>query len=257
MLVALLSDIHGNLVALEAVLADIEQQGGVDAYWVLGDLVALGPDPVGVLERLITLPNVNVTRGNTDRYVCTGVRPQPTLAEAQANPTLVPRLVEVAGQFAWAQGAVTAAGWFEWLDALPLEWRVTLPDGTRFLGVHAAPGTDDGWGIHPDLTDEALLQLLEGCEADLICTGHTHQPLERRLDNYQVVNLGSVSNPLPPDLRASYVLLQADSHGCEITHRRVEYDRKKVILQLEKIRHPGRTFLTRHFRGEILPHRLR
>ncbi len=57
MKIAVLSDIHGNSVALDAVLRDISSQGGVDAYWVLGDLVALGPDPVGVLERLSKLPN--------------------------------------------------------------------------------------------------------------------------------------------------------------------------------------------------------
>ena len=257
MRVALLSDIHGNLVALEAVLADIEQQGGVDAYWVLGDLVALGPDPVGVLARLKTLPHVTFTRGNTDRYVCTGTRPYPTLADVQEEPSLLPRLLEVQAQFAWTQGAVTGAGWFAWLDALPLEFRTTLPDGTRFLGVHAAPGTDDGWGLHPDLSDDELRELLAGCEADLICTGHTHEPLERRLDGYHVVNLGSVSNPLPTDLRASYVILQADARGYQITHRRVAYDRETIITQLEKMRHPGAQFLTGLFRGATLPHRMR
>lgn len=257
MRVALLSDIHGNLVALEAVLADIERQGCADAFWVLGDLVALGPDPVGVLERLIALPNAIFTRGNTDRYVCTGARPQPTFAEVQTDLSLLPRMVQVAEQFAWTQGAVTAAGWSDWLDTLPLEFRFTLPDGTRFLGVHASPGTDDGCGIHPDLTDTELDSLLVGCDADLICVGHTHEPLQRRLDGYHVVNLGSVSNPLPPDLRASYVLLQADDSGYQITHRRVEYDRETIISQLEKIRHPGREFLIRHFRGAILPHRIR
>lgn len=255
--VALLSDIHGNLVALEAVLADIDQQGGVDAYWVLGDLVALGPDPVGVLERLTALPDVAFTRGNTDRYVCTGTRPHPSPTDVQNDLSLLPRLLEVHGQFTWTQGAVTAAGWFAWLDALPLEFRTTLPDGTRFLGVHSAPGTDDGWGIHLDLTDDELRDLLAGCEADLICTGHTHEPLERRLADYHVVNLGSVSNPLPPDLRASYVLLQADAVGYQLSHRRVEYDRESVIAQIEKMRHPGTQFLVRHFRGAILPHRMR
>ena len=47
-----MSDIHGNPIALDAVLADIEATGGVDEHWVLGDIVALGHDPVGVLERL-------------------------------------------------------------------------------------------------------------------------------------------------------------------------------------------------------------
>ena len=80
MRVALLSDIHGNSIALDAVLSDIEQAGGVDEYWALGDLVALGHDPIGVVERLASLPGLSLVRGNTDRYVVTGDRPPPTTA---------------------------------------------------------------------------------------------------------------------------------------------------------------------------------
>ncbi len=253
MRVALLSDIHGNSIALDAVLADVELQGGVDAFWVLGDLVALGHDPVGVLERLAALPNARFTRGNTDRYVSSGDRPPPTRADSEANPNLLPILVEVAGTFAWTQGAITAAGWFEWLAALSLELEVILPDGTRFLGVHAAPGTDGdpGIGIHPRLGLADLRTLLCGCEANLVCVGHTHWPTDLRVDGTRIVNLGSVSNPLPSDLRASYAILEAGRSGYRIRHRRVDYDREAVIAALERVRHPGADFITRHMRGEV------
>lgn len=56
MRIALFSDIYGNAIALDAVLAAIARQGGVDEYWVLGDLVAVGPQPIQVLERLTALP---------------------------------------------------------------------------------------------------------------------------------------------------------------------------------------------------------
>lgn len=72
---AIFSDIHGNITALEAVLADIEGSKAVDEYWILGDIVALGPAPIEVLERLTTLPYARFIRGNTDRYVYTGDRP--------------------------------------------------------------------------------------------------------------------------------------------------------------------------------------
>ena len=107
---ALLSDIHGNLTALDAVLQDIANLGGVDQYLILGDLAALGPEPVPVLERLAQLPNARFTRGNTDRYVVTGDRPPPTMAQVEKDPSLLPVLVEVAQTFAWTQGAVTQAG---------------------------------------------------------------------------------------------------------------------------------------------------
>src|SRR5687767_10140277 len=101
MRLALLSDTHGNPIAVDAVLEDVGAQGGVDRYWVLGDIVALGYDPVGVLERLTSLPNVRFLQGNTDRYVVTGERPYPQLADVAADSELLPRLVEVARTFAW------------------------------------------------------------------------------------------------------------------------------------------------------------
>ena len=78
MKIALMSDIHGNLIALDAVLSDILSTGGVDEYWIVGDHVAIGPDPNGVLERLKALPCASFTGGNTDRYVVTGDRPDPS-----------------------------------------------------------------------------------------------------------------------------------------------------------------------------------
>src|SRR5258705_5431915 len=101
MRIALLSDIHGNTIALDAVLGDVEANGGADEHWVLGDLVALGYDPAGVLERLTSLPNPLFVRGNTDRYVVTGERPPPSEGEVVADPALVPVIAEVAGTFAW------------------------------------------------------------------------------------------------------------------------------------------------------------
>jgi predicted phosphodiesterase len=249
MKLALLSDIHGNAIALDAILADIQAQGGVDGYWVLGDLVALGPDPVGVLERLAALPNVQFVRGNTDRYVVSGDRPPPSYADVVASPSLIATLVEIAGTFAWTQGALSAAGWLGWLEGLPLELRVALPDGTQFLGVHAAPGQDDGMGIAPGMPDDMIQAQLQGCTADLVCVGHTHRPMNRRLERWHVVNLGSVSNPPTEERRASYVLLHATEAGYHVEHRLVEYDREAVISALERIRHPGAAFIIKHLRG--------
>lgn len=246
MRIALLSDIHGNEIALNAVLADIAAQGGADAYWILGDLVALGPEPVRTLDILSALPNARFIRGNTDRYVCTGDRPSPGIEEAKSNPHLLGALVEVANTFAWTQGMVTASGWFQWLQDLPLEMRVTLPDGTRFLGVHASPGCDDGLGIDPDRDAAEIIKLLADCDADLMCVGHTHLPWEGRIQGIHIVNLGAVSLSLTEDKDASYVLLNASTDTYMVEHRRVPYDRRVVIDQLKQIGHPGRGYLIKH-----------
>jgi putative phosphoesterase len=246
MRIALLSDIHGNLVALDAVLANIAREGGVDEYWVLGDLVALGPDPVGVMERLELLPGLRMIRGNTDRYVVSGDRPSPTPDEARQDPKLLPSLIEVANTFAWTQGMVTASGWFQRLKELPLELRLTLPDGTRFLGVHASPGLDDGTGVYPGIKDDELGTLFNGCDDKLVCMGHTHLPLEQRWKGIHLINPGAVSLSLTPDRNASYVILEASRDGYSVNHRRVAFDRQLVIDQLEQIGHPGRAYLIKH-----------
>jgi predicted phosphodiesterase len=251
MRIALLSDIHGNPIALDAVLADVAAEGGADAFWVLGDLAAIGYDPAAPIRSALELPNVRFGRGNTDRYLVTGERPGPTLEDARRDPDLLPRMVEMAHSFAWTQGYLTAAGWLSWLADLPLEQRLTLPDGTRLLGVHAAPGLDDGPGVHPGLTDADLGALLAAAEADLICVAHTHVPLDRSVAGGRVVNLGSVSNPLTADLRASYVLLDAAASGYRLRHRQVAYDLNAVIAAIRASRHPTAELIVRHFRGEI------
>ena len=87
MRLGLISDIHGNEIALDAVLSD-GRDLGVDSWWVLGDLVALGPDPVVTLAKLRSLPNVRFVRGNTDRYVVTRARPAPHASDVERDPTL-------------------------------------------------------------------------------------------------------------------------------------------------------------------------
>ncbi len=253
MRIALISDIHGNSLAFDAVLADIEAQGGVDAYWLLGDFASMGFDPVGVLERVAKLPNAVCTRGNHDRYTVTGERPGPTDAEAQAQPKLLPFVLAMATNLAWTQGQIQASGWWAWFEQLPLEARLTLPDGTRLLGVHSAPGQDDGPGIIPLLEDDELRAVLAPALADLVVVGHTHVPLDRTLDGVRVFNLGSVSNPLRERLEASYAILDAQEAGYTLHLRYVDYDREAVIEALYRVKHPTAPLLARFLRGEMTP----
>ncbi|HLZ24473.1 MAG TPA: metallophosphoesterase family protein [Ktedonobacterales bacterium] len=252
MRIALLSDIHGNPLALDAVLGDIATQGPVDAYWMLGDFAGLGYDPATVIERALALPNVRFVRGNHDRYMVSGEGWHPSLEDAHKDPEKVRLYASFAASFGWAKGYVTAAGQLDWLAHLPLEQRETLPDGTRLLGVHAAPGTDDGDGIHPKITDDALRAAARQAEADLIVVGHTHVPLDRSVDDVRFFNLGSVSNPLTPDWRASYGLLDAGPAGYSLKLRRVEYDREAAIAAIERSGHPQAPALVRFLEGKML-----
>lgn len=245
MKIALLADIHGNTVALDAVMADTEQRGGVEAFWILGDLVALGPDPVGVLERVSKLPALRVIRGNTDRYTVAGDRPGPGIEAVRHDANLLPTLVEISGTFAWTQGMVTAAGWLPWLKALPLDLRMLLPDGTSFLGVHASPGEDDGSGISPQMTDGEIAGLIGNERAGLIAMAHTHLPLDRRWKDKQLINPGAVSLSATPGGLACYAVLD----GSAVNHRQVPYDHQRVIDQLHELNHPARGFIIKNLKG--------
>lgn len=242
MKIALLADIHGNTVALDAVMADIEQRGGAEGYWILGDLVALGPDPVGVLERITKLTGLRVIRGNTDRYTVKGDRPGPPIEAVKEDLSLLPALVEVSTTFSWTQGMITAAGWLSWLQALPLEMRLSLSDGTSFLGVHASPGEDDGLGVPPDMSDADTAASMGTESATLIAMGHTHLPLDKRWKDKHLVNPGAVSLSRMAGGLACYALLD----GTEVNHRQVPYDHARVIHQLNELKHPAREFIIRH-----------
>jgi hypothetical protein len=161
-------------------------------------------------------------------------------------------LLEVTATFAWTQGAVTAAGWLDFLAELPLEHRFALPDGTRVLAVHVAPG-DDGAGIHPKLTEGELQALLVGVSADLVCVGHTHWPVDRLTPGIRILNCGSVSNPVALDLRASYALIDATHSGYQIELRRVAYSCGAVIEAVERSRHPAGEFIISHYRAQRYP----
>jgi predicted phosphodiesterase len=244
-----LSDVHGNRVALDAVLSDGAAQG-VDTWWTLGDLAAIGPQPVEVMERIANLPGCVVTRGNTDRYVVMGARPRPHSEDVQADPSLRHVFDAVERSFSWTHDVVAQSGWTQWLEQLPLETRTTLADGTRVLGVHASPGEDDGPGIFPDRPEEELRNALVGAACDIVIAGHTHRPTDRVVDEVRALNGGSLSNPVTADLRASYLVVEHDRHGHHVELRRVAYDTDRFLATLRDSGHPERDFIASFQRGE-------
>ena len=253
MRIAILSDIHGNSLAMGAALNEIEQHGGADEFWFLGDLVAFGHDPIGVMQRLVALPKARFVRGNTDKYVLSGEHPGPSLGEIQSDLQRLEQRLHMVSSISWTAGAVAASGYLPMLEALPLEVRAVLPDGTRVLAAHAAPGADDGNGIHHATTDDELRELLVGVEADLVLVGHTHAPFDRRLDGVRVVNPGSISNSFPPDLRAKYVMLAADERGYTLEFHAAEYDREAVAVAVQRLRQPSAAYISGYMRGENKP----
>lgn len=238
---AILSDIHGNLPALEAVLADLEQQGLPDIYWVLGDLVAFFPWPRETLARLQALPNASFLQGNTDRYLVTGRRPLVPVRSPEDWARMAGFLEMRDALFRWTVERLTWEDYL-FLRDLPTRLEMEVPGYGRAVGVHAVPGDDEA-NILPDTPDEQILPHLAGLNASVLIYGHTHRPVDRLVGGVRLVNGGSAGFSLDGDPRVGYALLDFRNGECIVTIRRVEYSREAVIAELERIQHPARLWL--------------
>jgi len=243
---AVLSDIHGNLPALEAVLADVQVQGTPDATWVLGDLVAFCPWPAETLARLRALPNVAFLQGNTDRYVVTGQRPVALVHSPEDWAHMPALLAGRDANFRWAVERLSYAD-YQFLHDLPPRLEMEIPGYGRIVAVHATPA-DDETNIRPDTPDDVVRPHLTSLDARLLLYGHTHRPVDRLVDSIRLVNAGSVGLPLDGDPRPAYGLLDFEGSRCSVTIRRVTYDREAVIAELERVDHPGRAWAGRILR---------
>lgn len=220
---ALISDIHANLQALDAVLADIDGRPDVDAVYHLGDLVGYSSDPNGVVERL-EARRIRGVAGNYDSTVATsykhcGCRSENPKQEALAHVS-----------FAWtcANTSVESKRMMASLpfriDVKPLGGHVAGPTVTL---VHATP-TSNLVYVTADRSDEFLLKTAASAglaSGDVICFGHTHKPWSRVVGGIRFVNTGSVGRPKDGDWRAGYTLLDVPASGeSRVEHVRVPYD---------------------------------
>ncbi len=211
MRVAFLSDIHANLAALEAVLADIAG-AGVDARYVLGDLVGYAPWPNEVLERL-QAEAIPTLMGNYDEG--TGFD-MPECGCAYTDPVET-RLGDES--FGWTKAHTSEAN-KAWLRSLPREIRFDA-DGRRYLLVHGSPRRINEY-MYPDKPDETFDRIARSANADVIVCGHTHRAYDRTIAGVRWINDGSAGKPKDGDPRACWALL--DTASGELELRRVEYD---------------------------------
>lgn len=215
MRIAVLSDIHGNLLGLDACLADLESQGGADAIAIAGDLCLDGPKPKKVLQRLEEIGAACI-RGNTDRY----------LSEDTPGEKFEP--AEIA-QIAWTRREV-GERWLSWLRELPFALRMG-EDDNQLLIVHASPKSDDEH-IWPDAEAAHLQNLIGDERATAIAFGHLHLPYARLWRGKLLVNVASAGLPKDGDPRAGYAIFSERDGGWEIKHRRVPFNIKRVATQL-------------------------
>lgn len=251
MRLAVLSDIHGNIAALEAALSDLSAAGSADKIWVLGDLSLFGSDPVACIQQVRQLPAVEVLQGNTDRYLVTGQRPPAPAPPDAANWDAMPRrLTRREETFSWTVARLSYED-YEYLRDLPTELRLDVAGYRRVTGFHGGPGNDE-FGFAPQTEDATIKQQLAAIPAGLTVMGHTHLPMDRQIGEHRVVNVGSVGMPFDGDPRACYALFDFDGGQVSVGWRRVEYDIQKAAHYLEALGYPDYKFQSARLRTGLM-----
>ncbi|CAN5234480.1 metallophosphoesterase family protein [soil metagenome] len=219
---ALISDIHSNLPALEAVLAEIDGREDVGAVYHLGDLVGYAPWPNEVVA-LLRERHIPGIAGNYDSTVATGYKHCGCKADS-------PRGEELSHlSYEWTRARVSAQT-RRALGELPFRMDLRTMGGhksrTQIILVHGTPTLNTLYWTE-DRPDSFALKMAKAAgarEGDLIAFGHTHKPWHREVEGIHFLNTGSVGKPKDGDWRAGYVLVEAVEEVTGVEFVRVEYD---------------------------------
>ena len=223
MRIALIADIHGNLVALETVLRELEQEP-LDQIVCLGDVAALGPQPREVIERLRTL-QCPVVLGNTDAWLLSS-------PVAQSEPEILRAITR------WCAEQLSAED-IAYLQTFPPLLEIPMDEGRMLLCYHGSPRSFDDV-IAAVTPDEKVQEMLAGFSAPVMVGGHTHIQMIRRYGDAHIVNVGSVGlagvnagSPELPDNRevrwAEYGVLSVERGRLSIDLRRTPLDVAAVL----------------------------
>lgn len=226
MKIAVISDIHGNLAALDAVLEDIQSQG-CDKVFVLGDYAMAGPRPsetVNWFMKKLGDKNYKMIQGNTDLMIADFTdelyenlkEKAPIMSEALKDDVKTLNIVQK-----------------DFLKSLPIQLEVE-EEGVKFLLVHGSPRKNNE-DILPDTLLSEVEKMLENVDANVVLCGHTHLPCGFQTSKKQtVVNVGSVGRPFTPEPKSCYLKLSVENGKCLFEHRFVDYDKDSASEVLRK-----------------------
>jgi putative phosphoesterase len=198
MLLAFLSDIHGNLPALKSALADAKKRGA-DKIYCAGDLVGYGPFPDEVCQ-LLAEKNIATIMGNYDVKALAALRRPEDFKKG-----MKPGKWKILNWTRKHIGSTSA----KFLASLPDCRRETLAVRFRLLMVHGSPLSVEDT-IYPSITRHGLERKLSGEKTDILVCGHTHIPFIKRVAGITVVNCGSAGQPVDGDPRPSYALINIE-----------------------------------------------
>ena len=214
MKIAVISDIHANLVALKAVLEDVLEEK-CDTVFCLGDIVLAGPQPKETID-FVRSQNWNIIQGNTDKMI------------ADFGPEILQMLQENFPVI--ANAVVDDMNYFDdedkkFLNDLPPALEMNV-EGVKILLVHGSPRYNNE-DILPNMPLSAIEEIISPTDADLVLCGHTHVPCGYQTNNKQtVVNVGSVGRPMTETPLACYAILDLNQGVFSVKHKFVEYDKE-------------------------------
>lgn len=249
MRLAVFSDIHGNLTAFKAMLADLESIGEVDLIWCLGDLAAHGPHPAQCVAKVRELQEQHgkekfkVIGGNTDRYIVTGKRPE--IRAAKDAEGFAKRQTNFAERDAIFNWGLQQLAWedYEFLaKIIGRETRKRVDGYGIIIGYHAIPGDDEPMSLTRDSADEEAADALLDRSGRLAIGGHTHTVMDRTVGNWRVLNPGSVGMSFTDITQAEWMLVTIEDGEAQVDFRTVDYDVHAELDALNEVGYPEPDF---------------
>lgn len=232
---AFISDIHGNAVALEAVLEDIEKKK-VDKTYVLGDLAYRGPEPKRSIELVQNL-NTEVVKGNADEWIVRGVNEGEVPAQA---------LDLMNKERDWTVSMLDEKD-IDYLRNLPYDLAFQQ-DGISLYGFHALP--DSLFEVVLPDEEERMVErkIITKMNADIYLYGHIHKSYIRNINGKTLINLGSVGLPFDGIKKASYAIVEVNDGNFSTSIERVDYDTEKVIEKYKEVDYPNKEMMEKIIR---------
>ena len=228
--IALISDIHGNMTAFQAVCDDLKKQK-INEVWFLGDMFSPGPGALEQWKLFKSLEPSVCVRGNWDDLLVNGYKGR--LSLEKPSRVFFSRLAEFIGM-------QLGSAIIDEIEHWPLHQLIDV-NNLRFSCAHNLPFHNFGQKLYPTSSQTTFDEVLKDTKADVALYAHVHHPLMRYTTSEQlVINPGSVGEPfcdwpgLHDDLRAEYCILECDEQGMpQVSFRKVSYDRQKEIRRAE------------------------
>lgn len=237
MKIGVITDIHNNLPALNAVLACM---GDCDAILCCGDVIGIGPHPDEVVQRLMQLPHLTAVRGNHDRYLLEGMPSSVPNDEGMGEGEM--------GMHRWEHARLSDSS-AAFLRTLPLRADLEL-GGLRISIMHYCMDEADRYvSFTPAPSPDDLLRMFAGEAANVILYGHDHAPCVQRVGGRLFVNAGSLGCPARDINIARAGILAIDSGKADFTPLRVEYDAAQVVADIDRHAYPDYQPVKQFFYG--------